>query len=192
MNYDYVHCVQNNGRQCLPYDCCLQTDYSKPINIAADTRTFTAPAFIVSTPPRAMKVYLVGSMRNPKVPATAKILRTEGFDVFDDWYSPGPEADEFWNTYEKDRGRTYKEALDGTHAWNVYEYDKRNIDASDAVVLVQPAGRSAHMELGYAKGQGKRAFVLFEEEPERWDVMYRFADAVCFSVEELIGELRRV
>jgi nucleoside 2-deoxyribosyltransferase len=48
-----------------------------------------------------------------------------------------------------------------------------------------PAGKSAHLELGYMIGRGKPCFVLFDEEPERWDVMYQFATAVCFSYEEL-------
>ncbi len=136
------------------------------------------------------KVYLVGSLRNPKIPQIAKELRTHSFDVFDDWHCPGPETDEFWQAYEKDRGRSYQEALDAPHAWNVFEFDKKHIDRADVVVLVMPAGRSAHLELGYAKGSGKKAYVLFEEEPERWDVMYRFADGVAMSVEELIGKLK--
>jgi hypothetical protein len=55
-----------------------------------------------------------------------------------------------------------------------------------------PAGRSGHLELGYMKGRGKKTYVLFDKEPERWDVMYRFADAVCFSNDELIKALHGV
>jgi hypothetical protein len=41
-------------------------------------------------------------------------------------------------------------------------------------------------------GQGKPCFILFDEEPERWDVMYQFCmengENVCFSQEELKKE----
>ena len=36
-----------------------------------------------------MKVYLVGSLRNPYVREVASLLRTAGHDVFDDWHACG-------------------------------------------------------------------------------------------------------
>lgn len=139
-----------------------------------------------------MKLYIVGSLRNPEIPNIANRLRAEGFDVFDDWYAAGPEADDHWKAYEQARGRTYKEALKGAAAKNVFAFDKKNIDASDAIVLVLPAGRSGHIETGYAAGTGKKAFVLMEGDSERWDVMYQFCTTVVYSVDELIGELNGV
>ena len=135
-------------------------------------------------------IYLIGSMRNPAVPVLANNLRKEGFKVFDDWSSPGPEADDYWQDYEKQRGRTFKEALDGAHAWNVFNFDKRHLDRASTAVLVAPAGKSAHIELGYMRGAGKPAFVYMEGEPERFDVMYRFATGVCISYDELVKELK--
>ena len=64
-----------------------------------------------------------------------------------------------------------------------------NLNRAHAPVLVMPAGRSAHIELGYIIGQGKPGYVLFDQEPERFDVMYNFATDVCFSVEELMAAL---
>jgi len=57
------------------------------------------------------KVYLIGSLRNPAVPELANTIRALGYDVFDDWYAAGPEADDKWRDYEKARGHTYKQAL---------------------------------------------------------------------------------
>ena len=37
-----------------------------------------------------MKVYLIGSLRNPKVPKIAEKIRALGFEVFDDWFAAGP------------------------------------------------------------------------------------------------------
>jgi nucleoside 2-deoxyribosyltransferase len=134
-------------------------------------------------------IYLIGSLRNEKIPFLANDIRKLGFEVFDDWFSPGPEADEFWRTYEKTRGSTYKQALNNWAGKHIYEFDKHHIDRSDIGILYMPAGKSGHLELGYMIGQGKKCFVLFDEEPERWDVMYQFAQAVCFSFDELKEEL---
>jgi nucleoside 2-deoxyribosyltransferase len=136
-----------------------------------------------------VNIYLIGSLRNPVVPEIAEALRERGFTVFDDWYAAGPEADDYWQRYEQYRGRSYGEALDGYAANNVYQFDRSHLDRADAGVLVMPAGRSGHLELGYIKGKGKRAYVLFDKEPERWDVMYRFADKVLFGRDQLVAAL---
>lgn len=131
-------------------------------------------------------IYLIGSLRNPRIPEIAKELRNAGHEVFDDWHSVGPECDEKWQEYEKNRGRSYKEAIEGYHAKDVFDFDKRHLDRCDTGVLVLPAGKSAHLELGYIIGRGKTGYVLFDAEPERFDIMYQFADGIFFSVEELI------
>lgn len=137
--------------------------------------------------PPQLKVYLIGSLRNYEgVAAVAARLRDAGFDVFDDWSSPGPEADEYWQAYERERGRTYMEALRGHHAQHVFAYDKHHLDTSAAGVLLMPCGKSGHMELGYLAGQGKPTFVLFDSEPERFDIMYNFATGVFMDVEPLV------
>lgn len=135
-------------------------------------------------------IYLIGSLRNPRVPIIANQLRLDGFDVFDDWYSPGKNADDEWQAYEMSRGRTYQEALDGKHAKDVYDFDKYHLDLARAVVLLTPAGKSAHLELGYTIGQGKPGYILMAHEPERYDIMYRFATRVCLSYDELSKHLR--
>lgn len=135
------------------------------------------------------RIYLIGSLRNSRVPEVAAELRQAGHDVFDDWYSAGPEADDYWRDYEKNRGRSYKEALAGKAAKHVFEFDRDNLVESAVAVLVAPAGKSAHMELGFMAGKGRDTYVLFDDEPERWDIMYQFATGVCTSVEDLLKEL---
>jgi hypothetical protein len=128
----------------------------------------------------AEKIYLIGSLRNPEVPVLAESLREQGFDVFDDWYSAGPEADDYWMKYEQSRGHGYAQALEGYAANHVYLFDKHHLDSSQVGILLLPAGRSGHLELGYMKGRGKHCYIWKtpQTEPDRWDVMYRFADAV--------------
>lgn len=134
------------------------------------------------------KVYLIGSLRNPEVPALAGLIRELGFDVFDDWYAAGPEADDKWRDYEKARGRTYKQALTGLAANHVFDFDLAHLNASAMGVLLLPAGRSGHLEAGLLVGQGKPVAVLIDS-PDRWDVMYKFLD-VCTSLEELTTWLK--
>ena len=38
-------------------------------------------------------IYLIGSLRNPKIPEIGRQLRDLGFDVLDDWFAAGPRAD---------------------------------------------------------------------------------------------------
>jgi hypothetical protein len=135
-------------------------------------------------------IYLIGSLRNPEVPILANELRKQGYCVFDDWHSNGPEADDYWQKYEQARGRNYRDALRAAIPQNIFQIDKTHIDKAQTVVLVLPAGKSGHMEFGYAIGQGKKGYILLPGEPERYDVMYNFATKVFISQEELFEELR--
>jgi nucleoside 2-deoxyribosyltransferase len=135
----------------------------------------------------SMKIYLIGSLRNQEVPVYANKLRELGFEVFDDWYAVGPKADDHWLEYEKARGHTYAQALQGHAARNTFHFDKRNIDQADVGVLIYPAGKSAHLELGYMIGKQKPAYIFIPQEPERWDVMTQFATGVTQSFEELVA-----
>lgn len=137
-------------------------------------------------------LYIIGSLRNPMIPEIAVKLRELDFDVFDDWFSPGPEADDWWKKYEESRGRNYKEALQGWAGKHIFEFDKHHIDRADIGVLICPAGKSAHLELGYMLGKGKKGYILLEDSCDRWDVMYQFADGIFFSLDELITELKKI
>lgn len=137
-------------------------------------------------------VYLIGSMSNPRISALANELEADGIPCFDAWFSPGPKADEWWKAHEEYRGRTFIEALAGPHAQNVFRFDKHWLDGAAAVVLVAPAGKSAHLELGYVIGQGKPGYVLLDGEPERWDVMYGFATAVFDDPLALTATLKEI
>lgn len=131
------------------------------------------------------KIYLIGSLRNPEIPRIGNYLREIGFEVFDDWFAGGKIADDEWQAYEQLRGRPYDVALKGYAAQHVFHFDLEHIERADIGVLALPAGKSGHLELGYMIGQGKPGYVLFDKEPERWDVMYNFATEVFFNLPEL-------
>lgn len=121
------------------------------------------------------------------VPEVAETLRDiTSLDVFDDWYAAGPEADDYWRDYEKRREHSFAEAVKGHAAQNTFNFDKCNLDRCDAACLVMPAGKSAHLELGYVIGSGKPGFILLADDPDRFDVMYAFATEVVYSIDELL------
>ena len=136
-------------------------------------------------------LYVIGSLKNENIPIIGNELREMGFDVFDDWWSPGPEADDFWRNHQKIKNLTYGQALKGYAAKHIFEFDKSHLDRCDISVLVMPAGKSCHLELGYMVGKGKKCYVLFDKEPDRWDIMYGFATDVFFRLDELKKELEQ-
>lgn len=132
--------------------------------------------------------YVIGSLRNPEIVRLAERMRMRGAEVHDDWYAPGPKTDEHWREYEQARGHDFVDALQGRHAQNVFEYDRDWLHWADAVVMLMPAGKSGHIELGYAAGIGKETHIILAPEQDRWDVMYKFADYVWRDVEEFLEE----
>jgi nucleoside 2-deoxyribosyltransferase len=135
-------------------------------------------------------VYLIGSLRNPEVPKVAAALRSCGHDVFDDWYAAGEKADDAWKEYEQQRNHTYIEALQGYAAQHVFQYDREHLNRCGVGVLMLPAGRSGHLELGIMLGQGKPGYILLDDEAARWDVMYNFATGVFWQIGDLAMALR--
>ena len=111
-----------------------------------------------------------------------------GLEVFSEWYGAGDRADDCFKTYHQALGRSYLDALKTDAAKTIFEFDKKHIDAADAVILITPCGRSGHLELGYALGKGKRGYYLLDD-PERWDLMLQFATLVTTDLDEIIKDL---
>ena len=136
-------------------------------------------------------IYLIGALKNKRIPQIGNNLRKEGFDVMDEWHCPGEFADTNWQSYEKARGRSYTEALRGRSATNNFLFDRSYLDLSDIAVLVAPCGKSGHLELGYAKGRGKTAVILLDgKDPERYDIMPGFADLIFKTEKDLTEWLK--
>jgi hypothetical protein len=129
-------------------------------------------------------LYLIGSLRNERIPELANKIRKDNPDVevFDEWYSAGPRADDHWKDHQRSKGLSYQEALRGYAAKNVFDFDRRHLDRSTHALLVLPAGKSGHMEIMYAAyGVGAKTGILLEEEDVRWDVMYQFIPTILNS-----------
>jgi hypothetical protein len=71
----------------------------------------------------------------------------------------------------------------------LFDKDMNALRSCDACVMVLPCGRSAHLELGYAVGAGKRTIALLQGECEP-DLMYKMVDRLCVSIDEVLQALR--
>jgi nucleoside 2-deoxyribosyltransferase len=146
--------------------------------------------WFVKTEDAMKSFYLAGSLRNPRIPEFANQIAAEGYEVFADWFNPGPDADEYHRDYARARGWSYRQFLEGYAAKNIFEFDKFHMDRCDAAVLLMPAGKSGHLELGYTIGRGKPGYLVFEEEPERYEIMVQFATQIFFSRQEFLDFLK--
>jgi hypothetical protein len=136
-------------------------------------------------------IYLMGSLANPNIPFIGNKIRKLGFEAIDDWWSPGPLADSYLKHYAKIRKLNYKQTLETYAAKHIFNFDKGLIDKADIGILIMPAGKSAHLELGYLIGTGKPGYVLFDGEPSKIDIMYNFCTDIFFDYAGLVKELKK-
>jgi len=138
-----------------------------------------------------VKIYIATSWKIQKIArATARTLREDGHEVdcFCD-SSTGRYTFDYHEFDNLDRLNAI-DFLKKSRVQKAFEEDKRWIDWADAVVMIAPCGASAHLEAGYAKGSGKKLYIL-GGFPVGWvEVMYGFADGL-FRFEEL-GALRDI
>lgn len=140
-----------------------------------------------------MKIYVASSWRNALQPEVVRVLRDLGHDVYD-FRNPRPgdrgfswsEIDPNWKEWTPEQ---YRDALRHPVAARGYASDIDALRACDACVFVRPCGCGASWELGYAQGQGKRAYVLQVERQEP-ELMFREARFLT-SIGELREEFER-
>lgn len=92
-------------------------------------------------------------------------LREDGHDVYDH-RAPAPGEEGFrWSLVDKDwRNWTPAQAvaaLEAPAARPAYYRDMTALIGATATVLVLPAGNSAHLELGLARGRGQLSAILY-------------------------------
>ena len=146
------------------------------------------------------RIYLASSWRNPTQPAVLAALRDAGHEVYD-FRNPASGQKGFaWSDcdgmaagYGPGRGAktipSYLEAIRSARAAEGFALDKEALDWCNTCVLALPCGRSAHLELGYATGQGKDTYVLLHEHQFEPELMYLLNTGICANTQELIGLL---
>lgn len=139
------------------------------------------------------RIYVASSWRNSIQPLVVSTLREAGHEVYD-FKNPEPGNTGFsWSAIDpKWRDWTpqqFRAALQHPIAKRGFGLDHAAMEWADTFVMVLPCGRSAHTEMGWACGAGKRVLILQtgQEEPE---LMYLEADAICHSIAEVVDLLK--
>ena len=117
-------------------------------------------------------IYVASSWRNVHHPTVVKALRAEKHTVYD-FRNPEasfawPDIDPNWKSWTTAQ---FADALSHPLARAGFEADMTALRKSRAVVVVLPCGRSAHLEAGWAAGQGKLVIVYSPEKQEP-ELMY--------------------
>jgi hypothetical protein len=139
-----------------------------------------------------VKVFVSSSWRNEQQQPVVLSLRDAGHDVYD-FRAPAEGASGFswaeidadWLTWSAERFRL---SMSDSRIERGFDYDMTALRNCDALVMVQPCGRSAALELGWACGAGKPTIVLLADgEPE---LMLRMADHFCLTIEEVMDVVK--
>lgn len=145
-------------------------------------------------PSRGKRIYVASSWRNAQHPGVVTALREQGHEVYD-----------FRNPKDGNNGFSWREIDPDWMGWSPAAYarlihhpiahagfllDKEALDWCDTCVLVLPCGRSAHLEAGYACGQGKR--VIFYLQPEKFEpeLMYLLGSALALTLDDVCTLVR--
>jgi hypothetical protein len=120
-------------------------------------------------------------------------LRAAGHEVYD-----------FKNPAPNNHGFGWRQVTDAPPPWSAkdtikvlehpvaeegFHFDFTAMNWADAIVMVQPCGRSAALELGWGCGAGKLTIVLLVDgqEPE---LMLKMAEYLVTSIEDVVQILR--
>lgn len=144
-------------------------------------------------------IYVASSWRNPLQVAVVAALRSAGLEHYDfrhpqhgndgfrwsDVYGRPGDAAEWTDGVSADE---MIQGLDHPSAVAGYDFDFNAMEKCDTCVLVLPCGRSAHLELGWFVGQGKRTAILLDD-PCLPELMYKMVDYLAPSLFDLLGWL---
>jgi hypothetical protein len=135
------------------------------------------------------RIYVASSWRNATHSRVVGRLTEAGHLVYDFRNPPGAtgfawsEIDPGWQGWS---AREYIRLLDHPRAAAGFASDFNAMQWADTCVLVLPCGRSAHLELGWSVGAGKRTAILTRdgEEPE---LMAKMVDFITDDLAEIVA-----
>lgn len=139
-----------------------------------------------------MNIYLASSWRNEFYEAVHQELIREGFKVYDfkdqkyqfHWRELDPDWMK-WTTKKSINFVKNNELCD-----KAFQHDFSALVDCDALVLLNPCGKSAHLEAGFAIGAKKPVFIYKHDgDPE---LMYLMADGIFDNLEDIIKQLKRL
>ena len=141
---------------------------------------------------KSKRIYVASSWHNNLQSSIVTLLRTAGFEVYDfkdkdgfHWSGIDPK----WKNWTNDQ---YVKAMDHPLAQKGFQRDFEAMQWADTFVLVQPCGRSAHLEMGWACGQGKKTAILLDPngamvEPELMAKMVGFNTDDTLALLDFLG-----
>lgn len=148
-------------------------------------------------------VYVASSWRNLMQAGVCAALRSAGIDHYD-FKNPEGGTGFSWREVKTDgvpsaegikaKGSDWESAeeylrmVEHPRAIEGFAADFAAMQRADTFVLVLPCGKSAHLELGWAVGAGKRTIILLED-PVEPELMYRMVDEMHTSLFDLLGAL---
>ena len=140
-----------------------------------------------------MKIYLASSWRNTHYETVLQILQDAGYYVYD-FRNPNNLTDGFkWKEtgFEPPMAvADYLIALTHPRAVEALTLDRAALDECDVLVCLLPCGRSAHLELGYAIGRGKKT-LIYTHDNEEPELMAAMADDIVGSPVDMVDVLSR-
>ena len=135
-----------------------------------------------------MKIYVASSWRNKVYPEVINALSDAGHEVYD-FRHQSFSWDEFdWNVTDGVGSGELLGVLNHPVVRARFSNDMNALKDCDAVVCVLPCGRSAHLELGYGIGTGKRTVLLWHDGDEP-DIMHNAVDRIVFTIDEIVDAL---
>lgn len=140
------------------------------------------------------KIYVASSWRNDTQPTVVELARNMGHEVYD-FKNPAEGNHGFhWSdvmpSYEKgpENQLAYMEeyiiALADPISQEGFLSDFDAMQWADACVLVLPCGRSAHLEMGWMQGQGKKTAILLDPDENGKvtpELMYKMVDYLAIG-----------
>lgn len=140
-----------------------------------------------------MNIYLASSWRNPGYEGALAELRGGGFKVYD-FKQPAPgvrgfawsEVDPAWKDWSPE---AFRQGLRHPVAAEAFRRDMQALWWCDACVMLQPCGRSAALEMGFAVGARKPTVIVLAagQEPE---LMASMASSMVVGMPECLDVLR--
>lgn len=136
-----------------------------------------------------MRIYVASSWRNHYQRAAVVALRSLGHEVYDfmdsdgfSWKQVDPRGEELWGFDD------WQHALRTPAAERGFARDMSALATAHRCLLVLPSGRSAHLEAGWAIGQGKPT-AIWCPEYDTPDLMVKMADVVCDTLDGIFDWL---
>lgn len=136
-------------------------------------------------------VYVASSWRNNYQPFVCETLKAAKIPHYD-FRNPEGGAGFAWSEIDPDwqawRATDYIEKLNHSRAVEGFNLDMDALKRATHVLLVLPCGRSAHLELGWAVGAGRKT-AIWTHDGEEPELMAKMVDHITGSFMDVLAWL---